>query len=286
MGVTKSLDEINTVLDQFADKVEEIRNQPAKVDDAFDKAATAAAALEGAAVGTPFLLSPITGAVGAAYGAITHDDLTGYMQEHKEEIKAKIRELLANLHDAIEGMRAPVAFLKTSEEWLVLKAKIGEAQNNEVNKGNVLGYWQGGAALRYGAARTLQDTAMDSAKAICDKVADSLGMVANSAWEFYSTIVQDIVEFLVDFGMAISKIATGIAAPWGIAEAIDALGGIIKKAVDYGKKLFAALLTEKQNINRIQESTANQKGFHDNRWPQSSSRDFDTEIPGPEWAAL
>ncbi|BDT96781.1 hypothetical protein IFM12275_67570 [Nocardia sputorum] len=281
MGATKSLDELNTVLDQFADKVEEIRNQPAKVDEAFDKAAVAAAASEGGS-----LFGVLGATVGAAYGAISNDDFTGYMQEHKKEIKDKIRELLTDLHDASEGLRAPVAFLQTSEEWLKLKSMIGAAQNNEVNKGNVLGYWQGSAALRYGAARTLQDTAMDSAKAICDKLGDSLAAVANSAWEFYSTIVQDIIGFLVDFGAALSKIATGVGAPWGVSDAIDALAGIIKKAVDYGKKLVAALLTEKQNINRIHESTANQKGFHNDHWPQSASRDFDTEAPGPEWAAL
>ncbi|MGW4717470.1 hypothetical protein [Nocardia sp. NPDC004260] len=286
MGATKSLDDLNAVLDQFADKVEEIRNQPAEVDAAFDKAATAVAALEGAGLGIPFLLSPITGVAGAAYGAITHDDLTGYMQEHKERIKNSIRELLDDLHDGIQGLRAPIAFLQTSEQWLSLKATIGEAQNNEVNKGSILGYWQGSAALRYGATRLLQDTALDSAKAVCDKLSDCLASISDSAWDFHSGIVEDIVGFLADFGAALTKIGSGAATPWGISDAIDALANIIKKTVAYGNRLVKALSAERQNIAKITDSTQDPKGFLNNSWPQSCSNDFDTDSPGPRWAAM
>ncbi|MFE7742885.1 hypothetical protein [Nocardia sp. NPDC057455] len=285
MVATKSLDELNRVLDEFADKVQEIRNQPDKVEEAFDKAAIAMAALEGEGFGGP-LFGTIGGAVGAAYGAITHDDFTGYMQEHKERIKSNIRELLNKLHDGLQGLRAPIAFLQTSEEWLNLKSKIGEAQNNEVNKGSTLGYWQGAAALRYGTSRQLQDTALDSAKTACDKLSDSLAAISNSAWDFYSGIIQDIVGFLADFSAALTKIAAGISAPWGISDAIEALADIIKKAVVYGDRLVKALSAKRQNITKMTDSTDNPKGFLNNRWPQSPSNDFDTDAPGPKWAAM
>ncbi|WP_330229433.1 hypothetical protein OHA40_25720 [Nocardia sp. NBC_00508] len=280
MGDTKSLYEINNVLDQFADKVKEIRSQPAKVEVAFNEAAAAMAIYEGQAFG-----GPIGAAIGAAYGAITHDNFSGYMQDHKEEIKAKIRDLLDKLHDAIEGLRAPIAFLQTSEEWLKLKSKIGEAQNNEVVKGNVLGYWQGGAANRYGAARTLQDTAMDSAKATCDKLSDCLAAISDSAWEFYSGILQDIIGFLARFTAAVAKIGSFFEAPWGISDAIDALADIIPKTVRYGDKLATALRTQINNLAKMTESTDNQKAFLNNRWPESTSKSFDTHAPGTEWVA-
>ncbi|WP_040780624.1 hypothetical protein [Nocardia pneumoniae] len=280
MGATKSLDEINNVLDQFADKVAEIRSQPAKVEVAFNEAAAAMAIYEGQAFG-----GPIGAAVGAAYDAITQDNFSGYMQDHKEEIKDKLRDLLDKLHDAIEGLRAPIAFLQTSEEWLKLKSKIGEAQNNEVVKGNVLGYWQGGAANRYGAARTLQDTAMDSAKATCDKLSDCLAAISDSAWDFYSGILQDIIGFLARFTAAVTKIGSFFETPWGISDAIDALADIIPKTIAYGDKLVKALSIQKQNIKKITDSTENPKGFLGNHWPESASKSFDTRAPGTEWVA-
>ncbi|MGW5374227.1 hypothetical protein ACWESM_02200 [Nocardia sp. NPDC003999] len=280
MGATKSLDEINTVLDRFSDQIAEIRNQPAKVDDAFRKAAIAAAEVEAAT------FFGFAGAVaGAVYGAMTEDDFTGYMQDHKEEIKKKIQELLDKLQVAVDSLKAPIAFLQTSEAWTTLKGKIGGAQNNEVNNGNLTGYWAGSAALKYTAARILQDTAMDSAKSTCDKMTDALAKVSDIAWDFYSKIVTDVADLLIKLGKALGKIITFVAAPMGVSDAIDILGKVIGNAVEYTKNLTDALLLQRQSINKIKESTESQKGFHNNRWPRSSSDDFNTNSPSSEWQA-
>ncbi|MEV4239604.1 hypothetical protein AB0J47_30985 [Nocardia sp. NPDC049737] len=281
MGATKTLDELNDVLGQFSQQIEQIRTQPDEVEKKFNQAAIAMSAAEGGSV-----FGIIGAAVGAAYGSMTEDDMTGYLQDHKEEIKKKIQELLEKLQNAVDGLKAPIAFLQTSEDWLKLKSKIGEAQNNEVVNGSLTGYWAGAAALKYTAARTLQDTAMDTAKSICDKLSDSLGAVSNSAWDFYSDIVNDIAGFLVDFAAALGKIATGVATPFGISDAIDLLAKIIKNAVDYSKNLASALLTEKRNINTIVSATENAKGFHDDRWPDSRSDAFNINNPNStEWQA-
>ncbi|WP_159919860.1 MULTISPECIES: hypothetical protein [Nocardia] len=280
MGATKSLDEINSVLDRFSDQIAEIRNQPAKVDDAFQKAAIAAAEVEAAT------FFGAAGAVaGALYGAITEDDFTGYMQDHKEAIKKKIQELLDKLQGAVDSLKAPIAFLQTSEAWTTLKGKIGGAQNNEVNNGSVTGYWAGAAALKYTTARTLQDTAMDSAKSTCDKMAEALAEVSDIAWDFYSKIVTDIADLLVKLGKSLTKIATFVAAPIGVSDAIDILGKVISSAVAYTKTLIDALLSQRQSISKIKESTESQKGFHNDRWPRSTSDDFNINYPGSEWQA-
>ncbi|MFG3614894.1 hypothetical protein [Nocardia sp. NPDC047654] len=280
MGATKSLDEINTVLDRFSDQIAEIRSQPAKVDEAFRKAAIAAAEVEAAT------FFGMTGAVaGAVYGAMTEDDFTGYMQDHKEEIKKKIQELLDKLQGAVDSLKAPIAFLRTSEAWTTLKGKIGGAQNNEVNNGNVIGYWTGAAALKYTAARTLQDTAMDSAKSTCDKMTEALAKVSDIAWDFYSKIVTDIADLLIKLGTALAKIVTFVAAPMVISDTIDILGKAISSAVEYTKNLTDALLLQRQSIGKIKESTESQKGFHNNRWPRSASDDFNTKSPSSEWQA-
>ncbi|PXX65345.1 hypothetical protein DFR70_104408 [Nocardia tenerifensis] len=280
MGATKSLDDINSVLDEFSVQIAEVRNQPAKVDEAFRKAAIAAGEIEGAT------FFGFAGAVaGALYGAMTEDDFTGYLQDHKEAIKKKIQELLDTLRGAVDSLKAPIAFLQTSEAWTTLKGKIGAAQNNEVNNGNITGYWAGAAALKYTAARTLQDTAMDSAKATCDKMADALAKVSDIAWDFYSKIVTDIADLIIKLGQALSKIATFVAAPVGVSDAIDILGTVIKNAIDYTGKLVDALLLQRQSISKIKESTESQKGFHNNRWPRSASDDFNANSPSPEWQA-
>ncbi|MFD0361982.1 hypothetical protein ACFQZZ_11065 [Nocardia sp. GCM10030253] len=280
MSATKSLDEINTVLDKFSDQIAEIRDQPAKVDEAFRKAAIAAAEVEAAA------FFGLAGAVaGAVYGAITEDDFTGYMQDNKEAIKKKIQELLDKLQSAVDGLKAPIAFLQASEAWSTLKSKIGEAQNNEVNNGSITGYWAGAAALKYTAARILQDTAMDSAKSTCDKMKDALAKISDTAWDFYSNIVKDVADLLIKLGSAIAKIATFVAAPVGVSDAIDILGKVISSAVAYTDALAKSLLSQKQSINNIEESTEHQKGLHNNRWPRSASDDFNINSPGSEWQA-
>ncbi|MGY1895744.1 hypothetical protein [Nocardia gipuzkoensis] len=280
MGATKSLDEINSVLDRFSDQIAEIRDQPAKVDDVFRKAAIAAAEVEAAT------FFGAAGAVaGALYGAMTEDDFTGYMQDHKEAIKKKIQELLDKLQGAVDSLKAPIAFLQTSEAWTTLKGKIGDAQNNEVNNGNITGYWAGAAALKYTASRTLQDTAMDSAKSTCDKMAEALAKISDIAWDFYSKIVTDIANLLIELGKALAKIGTFVLAPMGVSDAIDILGKVISSAVEYTDKLIDAILLQAQNMNKIRESTDNQKGFHNNRWPRSASDDFNINSPSPEWQA-
>jgi hypothetical protein len=280
MGATKSLDEINTVLDQFSDRIADIRTQPAKVDDAFRKAAIAAAEVEAA---TFFgLVGAVTGAV---YGAITEDDFTGYMQDHQVEIKKKIQELLDNLQGAVDSLKAPIAFLQTSEAWSQLESKIGEAQNNEVVNANTTGYWAGAAALKYTAARTLQDTAMDSAKSTCNKLSAALVKVSDTAWDFYTKIVTDLADLITDLGKALLKIATFVAAPLGISDAINALGKIINKAIEYSERLGQALLFQQGTIKDIITSISNPKGFHNNRWPRSASDDFNINSPSSEWQA-
>ncbi|MGO4648806.1 hypothetical protein AB4305_28200 [Nocardia sp. 2YAB30] len=280
MGADHTLDDINSVIQQFADKVEEIKNQPDKVDDAFDALAIAAAASEGSA-----LIPGIGAVIGGAYGAITHDDLTGYMSDHKVEIKQKIKDLLQALHDAIEATEAPIALLQTSGDWLQLKAKIGEAQNDEVNNGNLTGYWKGTAADRYGAKRLIQDTAMDSAKAICDTLKASLVAASNAAWQYYTDVAGQLAAFLVSFGTALTKISTLVEAPWGISDAIDLLKVVTDNAVTYMKTLTTALRTEVDSVNNIKAAVNNPKGIYNDKWPQSASKEFDTNDPSSEWTA-
>ncbi|QIS11168.1 hypothetical protein [Nocardia arthritidis] len=280
MGANKTLDDINEVIQKFADKVEDLRKQPDKVEDAFNKAAVIAAAQEanGAFPG-------LGAVVGGAYGKITHNDLTGNMQRNKEEIKQKIRDLLEDLHDAIEATKAPIAMLQTSGEWLDLKGTIGAAQNDEINSGNLTGYWKGTSADRYLNKRLIQDTAMDSVKTICDTLNSSLVAASNAAWQYYTDLAAQLTSFLASLGAALVKIATYFSAPWGISDVIDLIKVVSNNFVTYAKNLTVALRAEVDSINKVYAAISNPKGIYNNKWPQSASTEFDANDPTPAWTA-
>ncbi|WP_330253512.1 hypothetical protein OG874_02540 [Nocardia sp. NBC_00565] len=275
-----TVDEINNVLTEFSKKIDELHDTPAEVDRNFDTAAIVLASREGMVLGVPGQI------VGGIYGAITNDDFSGYLGNHREEIKNKITELLNELSTAIKGTKAPIAFVQTSGYWLDLKGKIGEAQNDGVVTGNTLAYWTGGAADKYNQSRLTQDIAMDSAKTACDTLHTSLAAIATSSWEFYTDIVKELSGYLIDFGASVTKIATGIGAPWAISDIIDLLAKIIKSVIDLGKKLGKVLIEQKVNIDKINGATDHPKGFVNNKWPQSASTDFDTGRPDDDqWKA-
>ncbi|MEV6557150.1 hypothetical protein AB0M22_15625 [Nocardia sp. NPDC051756] len=281
MGATKTLDQLNSVLNDFSKKVEEIRNSPAKVDEAFREAAKWAAAAEG---GSAF--GVFGAAAGYVYGSITEDDITGKFQENKEEIKRKIQTLLEKLQDAIDALKAPVAFLQASEEWINLQTEINESRNWVLNKTDLRSHWSGQSADAHFAAQQLQVTATDEASKICDTLSDALGTMADTTWSFYSTHVKDITGFLVDFTGALTKIATGVGAPWGVSDAIDALGDIIKKVVDYALDTGQALITQRTQVKKMGSAIDNPKSFHQNKWPQIDEKFVSIDSPSSEkWSA-
>ncbi|WP_067474176.1 hypothetical protein [Nocardia amamiensis] len=281
MGATKSLDEINAVLTQFSENVDEIRNSPQDVEEAFREAAKWAATAEGAS-----LFGVLGGVAGYAYGSLTEDDFTGSMQENKEEIKRKIQELLEKLQSAVDGLKAPVAFVQVSEEWLNLQTEVNQARNWVFTQTDLRTTWSGQSADAHFAAQQLQVAATDTASGICDTVSKALRDVADLAWEFYSTLVSDITGFLVDLTAALAKIATGVGAPWGVSDAIDALASIIKKVVDYGLNLGKTLISERGQVTIINSAIDNPKSFHLNKWPQIDEEFVSIDRPnGEKWSA-
>ncbi|MEV6140365.1 hypothetical protein AB0L63_30855 [Nocardia sp. NPDC051990] len=282
MGATKTLDDLNTVLADFSKQIERIRNSPEDVEEAFRKGAIALAAAEGGTFGG----GPIGAAIGATYGAITQDDFTGTMQDNKEEIKDKIVELLSKLQDAIDGLKAPIALLQVSGDWLNVQTEINKARNWVLVKTDLRGKWSGAAADEYFAAQQLQVTATDTASSNCDVMSDCLAAASDAAWDFYSKIVKDLIDFFVDLGAALAKIATGVGAPFGASDAIDALGSMIKIAGEYAKTLGDTLLAQKKIINKINSSTDNPRSFHNNKWPEIGTGSLSIDSPNSEkWAA-
>jgi hypothetical protein len=66
---------------------------------------------------------------------------------------------------------------------------------------------------------------------------------------------------------------------------IDLLKLMINNAVEQMNALVTSLRATANSIKLIQASVNNPKGFKDNHWPQSASKNFDTNNPGTEWQA-
>ncbi len=279
-GTEKTLDDLNEVLRQFAEKVDEVRAQPENIESAFERLEMAASVSEGSVFGIPGAI------VGGVYNAVTSKDLFHLYSGRKEEIKAGITKLLEELSTAIQAMRAPIAFLETSQDWLTLKADISDAQSNGVTRGELTGYWQGAAFFKYNTAKSIQDTAYESAKGICDTVRKGMVSISDSAWTYYTDVVKQLVDFLGSFAAALGKIATVVTAPWGISDAIDCIKKVANMAASFFQTLTTALRKQFEVIGDVISATASPKGFVGNKWPRSASTDYNIDAPDKsEWEA-
>lgn len=267
MGPTNTLQDIEDALAEFSKQVEKVRNSPSDVDAAFNSAQIAMA-------GSAFALNP--SAIGSAIA----------MERDKKEVKAKIRDLLEELKDAIDALQAPIALLNTSKEWTNVQTQVNEARNWILTKAELRGYWSGSSAESYLAKMQLQIAATDTASSICGSVSNQLGTVSDAAWEFYSNVATDIASFFIDFTAALAKVATLVAAPIGIGDAIDALAAIIKKVIDYSAKLIGVLVTQALAITNIYSDIDNPRTFHQDKWPEIGADALSIDDPNNEkWSA-
>lgn len=278
MTESKTLDEINQAIAAFSEKIKSVKEQPEKIESAFRSAAVLTAGAEGGAT-----LGPLGAVIGVAYGTVAHDDFSGKLQAHKEEIKAGIATLLDKLSNTISAMEAPSAFSTTADKWSDIKATIGGAQNAELVKGGLTGYWEGTAAERYEESRKLQDTAIESMKTACETMSTNLSDIASSAWEYYSNLTEKLVDFLAKFATALTKISSGAETPWGISDAIDLLGSTITTVTNIANSYVKVLLNQSKAVRGIESSINNGKGIYRDHWPKSTAGYFDTNSPGGGW---
>ncbi|MEV6278039.1 hypothetical protein [Nocardia sp. NPDC051832] len=277
---TVTLETLRQTLTDFSAKIDEIRQQPDKVDEAFKAVAIAMSAGEGG------LLGPVFAVAGGVYGWITEDDLSGYCSENKEKIKKGIEKLLEELADAIEALQAPIAFLQTSDDWRVLGTKVSDAQNDEFARGDLTGFWYGEAFSAYMNSRGLQDAAYSSAVTACGQVADGMSAIAKAAWDFYTEVVKELTEFITSFVSAVGKIAAVVSVMEGVADCIDLLKIMTDSAVSLFKTFTTTLMTQFDVLSKITAAMNNPKGMANNKWPGSSSTTFNTDKPTQtDWRA-
>ncbi|MCX4092073.1 hypothetical protein [Nocardia sp. alder85J] len=276
MAPTITAETLGSVLDEFARKVEQVRNTPGDVDNAFD---TAVASAYGEEFGDP--ASP--GFVFDAGLALASSDLATYLRHHQAEVKEGIRQLLENLHGAIESMRAPVAFVETGELWLSLRSTIQGAQNFEVIQAG-LNSWQGLAAEKYAGTRQAQNAALASVEGLCSILHDCMYAIATAAWDFYSAVVEKLASFLVKLASALAKIESLVAAYQGASDAIAAAKAAANDMGELSLKLGSVLMKEEDGTGVIDSAIDNPVGMLGNKWPPAGAGGkFDVNSAGEGW---
>jgi hypothetical protein len=216
---------------------------------------------------------PAAAVVGGAVSGVGNLVL-GDIEGRRDEILAKLDELLGHLQDAARGIAAPYTFITYAAEWQRVGGEVRAARNAHFDQGDLTGYWEGTAADRYSAAREKQDAAFEAAEAMCDKVHENLLALSETGRDFYAEIGTDVLEFLTDFGAALAKIATVVGAPFGISDAIDLVAKyvvVVKEIID---RTLNLVVLQKITSNELGNATNSPYGMPGDRWPKATADTF------------
>lgn len=197
-----------------------------------------------------------------------------YAESKRDEILAGIDTLRGHLSEALKGVAAPLKFIDDAAEWGKIKAAVIEA-GNDADKQTLNGYWEGFAFDRYDSAMSGQIAAAEAVGGMCDTVITRLEEMAKAGLDFYSGVVKAITGYVSSMAAAIGKVATIVAAPWGIADAVELVTGIVNTFVELAE--LAANLIQNQLItaNDLSTSVLAQNGIPGNKWPKATSDSYD-----------
>jgi hypothetical protein len=256
--------ELDRVTEHFRAAYDEAAKLPDQTRAVFDQLMTALR------VGT--LGGAVAGPLGAVAGVgnLVFDDIEG----QRDEILAKLDELLGQLQEAAKGIAAPYAFIQYAAEWQRVGGEVRAARNAHFDQGDLTGYWEGVAADRYSAAREKQDTAFEAAAAMCDVVHENLLLLSETGRTFYAEVGRAVTEFLTGFGAALAKIATVVGAPFGISDAIDLVAQYVQLMIDVLIETEDLVMQQVVVANELANAADSPFGLPGNKWPRATADAF------------
>jgi hypothetical protein len=256
--------ELDRVTEHFRAAYDEAAKLPDQTRAVFDQLMTALR------VGT--LGGAVAGPLGAVAGVgnLVFDDIEG----QRDEILAKLDELLGQLQEAAKGIAAPYTFIQYAAEWQRVGGEVRAARNAHFDQGDLAGYWEGVAADRYSAAREKQDTAFEAAAAMCDVVHENLLVLSETGRTFYAEIGTAVTAFLTGFGAALAKIATVVGAPFGISDAIDLVAQLVQLVADVLAKTTELVARQAIAVNELANAADSPFGLPGNKWPRATADAF------------
>lgn len=126
---------------------------------------------------------------------------------------------------------------------------------------------------------------MDSMMGLCETMHTSLYSVAQSAWDYYSKLVEKLGAFLGKVSAALLKIETVFMAKSGISDLMSAISSASTDVVNLGFDLGAALIKQSNDSGVIRSAIHNAKGMINDKWPQpAASGDFDANSADDRWS--
>lgn len=197
-----------------------------------------------------------------------------YAESKREEILSGIETLRGKLGEALEGAAAPFKFIDDAAEWGKIKAAVIEA-GNDADKQTLNGYWEGFAFDRYDSAMNAQIAAAEAVAVLCDAVITNLEEMAKAGLGFYISVVKAVTEYVSAMAAAIGKVATIVAAPWGIADAVELITGIVKSFVEYASAAATVIQEGLITATKLSTNLGAQNGIPGNKWPKATADQYD-----------
>lgn len=244
--------------DLFTEKVDEVKKLPDRINHEFDKLK---------------YISP------AAYLVLTGD---------RDDMQAKLKELLDKLAQPIEGMFAPWLFVDYAARWQALGVQVaGVTGRMNRPEFNMEGNWDGSAYKAYNASKTSQLAAVDGIKALCDTIHDELVTVAEEGRNLYTTIVNKLGTLLGEVGVALGESAAtgGAALVWtvnnmnsAIVAGVELIVEAITGFVETQTKVYLATQHLANMITNPAGMMVNAEGK--STWPTTESQEYDNQDDG------
>ncbi|MEV4126704.1 hypothetical protein [Nocardia sp. NPDC049707] len=200
-------------------------------------------------------------------GMLASEYVIDKIEDHRDSIEQTITSVLNKLTEFQNGVKTPITFIDTANNWRDIQGKIKDA-GNQAKTTNLRSEWEGVASERYFIVYGLQNEAFTSMAALCEKIAIQLETLAKAVLDLYKKLVTALLEFK-------NEIANTMSGIWmkGPA-AVLTLDNLVKSAGTMQTKIFntfgeCATMAQNNMIagNNIAAEVATQSGLPFNKWP-------------------
>ncbi|MEU7764241.1 hypothetical protein AB0B25_03850 [Nocardia sp. NPDC049190] len=249
-------EELDGIVEDFRTKFDEVKKQPAELNDQFDN---------------------LKWVWPQAYWAYT---------DVRDEAQANLKKLIKKLEEVAEGIAAPFLFIDYAAKWQVVGSAVSRVNGIQSRPAlSMEGHWEGTAYTKFKESRTYQSTAMTNITEMCQKVHTELLALAAEGRSFYKQIIDKLATLLAQLALALGEIASIAGAPWGIDKfndaivtAVELVAGTVTSFFELQSKVFISSNELKNIVNRPAGFPTGTDGK--DHWPESVADGFDDK---KEW---
>ncbi|MFX0580418.1 hypothetical protein [Nocardia nepalensis] len=200
-------------------------------------------------------------------GMLASEYLIDKIEDHRKSIEETITSVLNKLTEFQTGVKTPITFIETAENWRLIRNKIKDA-GGQAKTTNLNSEWEGVAAGRYFIVYGLQNEAFTSMDGLCEKIAGQLETLAKAILDLYKKLVTALLEFKNEIANKMTGIwMKGPAAVFTLDDLVKTVGVLQTKIFN----IFGECATMAQNSmiagNNIAAEVATQSGLPFNKWP-------------------